>query len=69
MDNVTQTAEIMIRYQKVIDLKTNICLVVGDVNSTLACAITAKKNDIKVAHVEAGIRSFDNEMPEETNKF
>ena len=43
MDNVTQTAEIMIRYQKVIDLKTNICLVVGDVNSTLACAITAKR--------------------------
>ena len=69
MDNVTQTAEIMIRYQKVIDLKTNICLVVGDVNSTLACAITAKKNDIKVAHVEAGIRSFDNEMPEETNRI
>ena len=60
MDNATQTAEIMIRYQKVIDLKTSICVVVGDVNSTLACAITAKKNDIKVAHVEAGIRSFDN---------
>ena len=69
MDNATQTAEIMIRYQKVIDLKTSICVVVGDVNSTLACAITAKKNDIKVAHVEAGIRSFDNEMPEEINRI
>ena len=69
MDNATQTAEIMIRYQKVIDLKTNICVVVGDVNSTLACAITAKKNNIKVAHVEAGIRSFDNEMPEEINRI
>jgi len=69
MDNATQTAEIMIRYQKVIDLKTNICVVVGDVNSTLACALTAKKNDIKVAHVEAGIRSFDSKMPEEINRI
>ena len=54
-----------------IDLKpraTDLCLVVGDVTSTMACAITAKKCGVAVAHVEAGIRSGDWGMPEEVNR-
>jgi UDP-N-acetylglucosamine 2-epimerase (non-hydrolysing) len=65
-----QTAKIMINFEK--DLKQNPCdvvFVVGDVNSTMACAIVAKKLNTKVAHVEAGIRSFDIEMPEEINRL
>ena len=64
-----QTAAIMVRFEKYLknnstDLKV---LVVGDVNSTMACAIAAQKLGIKVAHVEAGIRSKDWAMPEEIN--
>lgn len=65
-----QTGNIMIRYEKVImDQKPDLTLVVGDVTSTMACSITAKKFNIKVAHVEAGIRSGDWTMPEEINRI
>ena len=65
-----QTGEIMTRYEKLIVNKpSNLCLVVGDVNSTMACAITAKKLNIDVAHVEGGIRSGDRTMPEEINRI
>jgi UDP-N-acetylglucosamine 2-epimerase (non-hydrolysing) len=65
-----QTAAIMIGYEKVlIDAPADICLVVGDVTSTMACAIVAKKQMIKVVHVEAGIRSYDITMPEEINRM
>lgn len=65
-----QTARIMERYEEVL-LKEpcDLTLVVGDVNSTMACAIAAKKLNIKVAHVEAGIRSGDITMPEEINRM
>ncbi|WP_374174476.1 non-hydrolyzing UDP-N-acetylglucosamine 2-epimerase [Flavobacterium tructae] len=65
-----QTAAIMIAFEK--DLIQNPCdlvLVVGDVNSTMACSIVAKKCNTKVAHVEAGIRSGDLTMPEEINRM
>lgn len=65
-----QTAAIMIGYEKALALwKPQICLVVGDVTSTMACAIVAKKANIKVAHVEGGIRSRDMTMPEEINRI
>ncbi len=65
-----QTANIMIRYeQALIDKKSSICLVVGDVTSTMACTIVARKFGIPVAHVEAGIRSGDWTMPEEINRI
>ena len=65
-----QTAAIMTRYEKVLtESKTDLCLVVGDVTSTMACAITAKKLGVPVAHVEAGIRSEDLTMPEEINRI
>ena len=65
-----QTAAIMIRFEKyLINNSTDLVLVVGDVNSTMACAVTAQKLKIKVAHVEAGIRSKDWTMPEEINRL
>lgn len=65
-----QTAAIMVGYEKVLmDKPSDLCLVVGDVNSTMACAIVAKKMQVKVAHVEAGIRSNDLSMPEEINRM
>lgn len=65
-----QTAAIMTRYENVLlERSSNLCLVVGDVNSTMACAIVAKKLNITVAHVEAGIRSGDRTMPEEINRL
>lgn len=65
-----QTAAIMIAFEKeVIANSCDLVLVVGDVNSTMACAIVAKKQNIKVAHVEAGIRSGDMTMPEEINRI
>ncbi len=64
-----QTAAIMVRYEKLLtDEPGDICLVVGDVTSTMACAIVAKKMGLKVAHVEGGIRSGDWTMPEEINR-
>jgi UDP-N-acetylglucosamine 2-epimerase (non-hydrolysing) len=65
-----QTAGIMIRYEKLLlDTPSTMCLVVGDVTSTMACAIAAQKLSIPVAHVEAGIRSGDWTMPEEINRL
>ena len=65
-----QTAGIMIGYEKLLLLeKSDLCLVVGDVTSTMACAITARKMHIPVAHVEGGIRSVDETMPEEINRM
>lgn len=65
-----QTAAIMTGYEKVLmDAPSSLCLVVGDVTSTMACSIVAKKLHIKVAHVEAGIRSYDVTMPEEINRM
>ncbi|MEO8109975.1 MAG: UDP-N-acetylglucosamine 2-epimerase (non-hydrolyzing) [Ginsengibacter sp.] len=66
-----QTATIMTRYEKVLmEERPDVVLVVGDVTSTMACSITAKKlNNINVAHVEAGIRSRDLTMPEEINRM
>lgn len=65
-----QTAAIMIGFEKeLLANPTDLVLVVGDVTSTMACSITAKKLNIKVAHVEAGIRSKDITMPEEINRM
>lgn len=65
-----QTAAIMTRYECLLmDSPSRLCLVVGDVTSTMACAITAQKLCIPVAHVEAGIRSGDWTMPEEINRM
>ena len=64
-----QTGSVMIAYEKVcITHRPDLTLVVGDVNSTMACAITAKKLMIPVAHLEAGLRSRDWSMPEEVNR-
>lgn len=65
-----QTAAIMVAFEKeLLANPTDLVLVVGDVTSTMACSIVAKKLQIKVAHVEAGIRSFDLSMPEEINRM
>lgn len=65
-----QTAAIMIGYEKLlITEKSDLCMVVGDVTSTMACSIVAKKMQIPVAHIEAGIRSGDMNMPEEINRI
>lgn len=65
-----QTAAIMVGYEKVLmEWKPELCIVVGDVTSTMACAIVAKKEWVKVAHVEGGIRSGDMTMPEEINRI
>ena len=65
-----QTAEIMRRFEPVVDAARPSCVVVvGDVNSTLACSLVSVKKGIRVVHVEAGLRSFDRAMPEEINRL
>ncbi|MFA7666139.1 MAG: UDP-N-acetylglucosamine 2-epimerase (non-hydrolyzing), partial [Burkholderiaceae bacterium] len=65
-----QTAKIMVAYEKIcLEQAPDCTLVVGDVNSTLACSIVAKKLHLPVAHVEAGLRSGDMAMPEEINRL
>ena len=65
-----QTAEVMRRFEPALDMHKPSCvLVVGDVNSTLACTLVAVKKDVPVAHVEAGLRSYDRKMPEEINRI
>lgn len=67
--HAVQTAEVMKRFEPVIDERKPSCiLVVGDVNSTLACTLVAVKKNIPVVHVEAGLRSYDRGMPEEINR-
>jgi UDP-N-acetylglucosamine 2-epimerase (non-hydrolysing) len=64
-----QTAAIMIRYEQVLlQERSDLCIVVGDVTSTMACTIVARKLGVEVAHVEGGIRSGDWSMPEEINR-
>lgn len=65
-----QTGRIMAAYEALLQATpSDLCIVVGDVNSTMACSISAKKSNIPVAHIEAGIRSGDRTMPEEINRL
>jgi UDP-N-acetylglucosamine 2-epimerase (non-hydrolysing) len=65
-----QTAKIMVEFEKVVtEQAPDLVIVVGDVNSTLACSLVASKMAVRVAHVEAGLRSFDRTMPEEINRL
>jgi UDP-N-acetylglucosamine 2-epimerase (non-hydrolysing) len=65
-----QTAEVMVRFEPVLeDFRPDWVIVPGDVNSTLACALVAAKLHYRVAHLEAGLRSFDRSMPEEINRL
>ncbi len=68
--HAVQTATIMLRFEAILDTNDAAAvLVVGDVNSTIACALVATKKNIPVIHVEAGLRSFDRTMPEEINRI
>ena len=67
--HAVQTAEVMKRFEPALDAHAPACvLVVGDVNSTLACTLVAVKKGVPVVHVEAGLRSYDRRMPEEINR-
>jgi len=68
--HAVQTAKIMVEFEKVcLKKKPAMVLVVGDVNSTLACSVVSSKLLIPIAHIEAGLRSFDRAMPEEINRI
>lgn len=68
--HAVQTARIMEAFEPVIEQESpNLLLVVGDVNSTLACSLVAAKRHVDVAHIEAGLRSFDRRIPEEINRI
>jgi len=65
-----QTAKVMTGFEKVVEeWKPDYVIVVGDVNSTIACALTSVKMGVRTAHVESGLRSFDRSMPEEINRM
>ncbi|EHR72004.1 UDP-N-acetylglucosamine 2-epimerase [Burkholderiales bacterium JOSHI_001] len=68
--HAVQTADVMKRFEPVLDERKPSCvLVVGDVNSTMACTLVAVKKNVPVVHVEAGLRSYDRRMPEEINRL
>lgn len=68
--HAVQTAEVMRRFEPIVDAHKPSCVVVvGDVNSTLACSLVAVKKGVPVAHIEAGLRSYDRAMPEEINRI
>ncbi len=68
--HATQTAKVMVEFEKVCkEHKPSMVIVVGDVNSTVACSMVCAKESIPCAHVEAGLRSFDRKMPEEINRI
>lgn len=68
--HAVQTAKVMVEFEKVcLEKKPDLIIVVGDVNSTLACSIVASKLLSPLAHIEAGLRSFDRTMPEEINRI
>ena len=68
--HAVQTAEVMIRFEKtILERKPELVLVYGDVNSTLAATLVCAKMGVKIAHVEAGLRSYDRTMPEEINRL
>ena len=68
--HAVQTANIMLEFEKIIiKEKPSLVVVVGDVNSTIACALVANKLHVKVAHIEAGLRCFNMKMPEEVNRL
>lgn len=68
--HAVQTARVMIEFEKILlQEKPDLVIVVGDVNSTIACTLVAKKMNIPVAHVESGLRSNDRNMPEEINRI
>ncbi len=68
--HAAQTAKVMLAFEPVlVERKPDLVIVVGDVNSTMACTLVASKLGVRVAHVEAGLRSFDRTMPEEINRL